>query len=100
MDKEDLVHTYSGLLAIKKEWNNVICSNMHGSRDYRTKYNYTKANIWYHEYVESKKWYKWTCLQNRSRLTDIENKLWLPKGKGEGLNKEFDTSRYMLPYTE
>ena len=29
--------------------------------------------------MESKK-----MIQNRNRLTDIENKLWLPKGKGRG----------------
>ena len=28
--------------------------------------------IWYHLYVESKIWHKWTYLQNRNRLTDIE----------------------------
>ena len=27
-----------------------------------------------------KKWYKWTYLQNRNRLTDIENKLIVTKG--------------------
>ena len=30
--------------------------------------------IWYHLYVESKNCYKWTYLQDRNRLTDIENK--------------------------
>jgi len=29
-----------------------------------------------------KNWYKWTYLQKSNRLIDIENKLWLPKGKG------------------
>ena len=34
MDKEDGVHMYNEiLLSHKKEWNNVICSNMDGSRD-------------------------------------------------------------------
>ena len=34
-----------------------------------------------------KKWYKWTYLQNRNRLTDIENKLVVTKGKrGAGIN--------------
>ena len=28
------------------------------------------------------KGYKWTYLQNRNRVTDVENKLWLPGGKG------------------
>ena len=39
----------------------------------------------YHLYVESKMWHKWTCLQNRNRLTDIENRLVVAKGWGEGL---------------
>ena len=29
-----------------------------------------------------KKLHKGTYIQNRNRPTDIENKLWLPKGKG------------------
>ena len=33
---------------------------------------------------ESKKWYEWTYLQNRNRFTNLENELWLPKGKGRG----------------
>ena len=40
MDKEDVVHIYNGiLLSHKKEWNNVICSNMDGPRDYQTKWS-------------------------------------------------------------
>ena len=35
--------------------------------------------IWYHLYVESKIWHKWTYLQNRNRLTDIENKFMVTK---------------------
>ena len=33
-----------------------------------------KTNIQYHLYVESKIWDKLTYLQNRNRLTDVENK--------------------------
>ena len=41
----------------------------------------TKTNIiWYHLYVKSKKCYKWTYLQNRNRLTDIENEPMITKG--------------------
>ena len=48
----------------------------------------SQTNIWYHSYVESKKWYKWTYLQNRNRLTDIENKLMVTKGEsGAGRDK-------------
>ena len=40
IDKEDVVHLYSGmLLSHKIEWNNAICSNMDGPRDYHTKWS-------------------------------------------------------------
>ena len=35
--------------------------------------------IWYHLFEESKKFYKWTHLENRNRFTDIENKLMVTK---------------------
>ena len=89
MDKEEAVHVYSGiLLSHKKEWNNAICSNMDGPRDYHTKWSksdrerqisYDITYMW-----NLKKWYKWTYLQNRNRLTDIENKLMVTKGEGGG----------------
>ena len=28
-----------------------------------------------------KKWYKWTYLQDRKRITDVENKVMVPKGE-------------------
>ena len=34
--------------------------------------------------VESKTWQKWTYLQNRNRLKDIENRIVVAKGEGEG----------------
>ena len=92
MDKEDVVHIYTMeyYLAIKKDeimpfaatWMDleiIILSEV--SR--------AKTNIiWYRLYVESKIWYKWTYLQNRNRLTDIENKFMVTKeeGEGEGIN--------------
>ena len=40
MDKEDVVHIYYGIfLSHRKEWNNAICSNMDGPRDYHTKWS-------------------------------------------------------------
>ena len=47
MDKEDVVYIifiyiyiYSGILfSHKKEWNNAICHNMDGPRDYHTKWS-------------------------------------------------------------
>ena len=48
-----------------------------------------KTNIiWYHFYVESrKKSHKWTYLQNRNRLTDLENKLMVMGGRVEGRDR-------------
>ena len=85
MDKENVVHTYNGiLLSHKKEWNNAICSNVDGPWDYHIKWS-QKEKDKYHMislYVESKICHKWTYLRNRNRLTDIENRLWLPRGRG------------------
>ena len=40
MDKEDVIHTYKGiLLSHKKEWNNAICGNVDGPRDGRVKWS-------------------------------------------------------------
>ena len=42
------IHTYiygmEYYLAIKKEWNNAICSNMDGPRDYHTKWSKTEKD--------------------------------------------------------
>ena len=44
-----------------------------------------ERQIWYRLYVEFKqKWYNWTYLQNRSRVTNVENKLTVTKGEGGG----------------
>ena len=65
--------------AIKKN----ECSNTDGPRDYHTQWNKSETNItWYCLYVESlKKRIKWTYLKNWNRLTDLENKLMIVKGK-------------------
>ena len=50
--------------------------------------------VWHPFYVESKKkWYKWTYLQNRKRLTDKE---WTYGCWGEGIVREFGTDMYTL----
>ena len=79
--KEDVVHIYNGTqLSHKKEKNNAICYNMDGTRDYHTKWSkldrerqisYGTAYMW-----NLQKWYKWTYLQKRNKLTGLEN-LWL-----------------------
>ena len=42
-----------------------------------------------------KKGYKWTYLQNRNRVTDVENKLMVTKGKGCGRDKLGDWDRHI-----
>ena len=57
--------------------------------------------VWYPLYAESeKKWYKWTYLQNRNRLTDLENELMVTRreGCGEGIVREFGIDMYTLLY--
>ena len=44
-----------------------------------------KTNILqYHLYVESKKWYKWTYLQNTTDYTDFKNKFMVSLGERQG----------------
>ena len=59
-----------------------------------------KANNIYHSCVVSKKWHKWIYLKNTNRLTDLENKLWLPKGKGRGEDKEAGVNIYTVLYIQ
>ena len=83
MDKKDVIYIHSEILAIKKEGNIAICNNMNGHRDYHTKWiksdreRQMLCDITYKWNL--KKWYKWTYLQNRNRLTGIENKLMVTK---------------------
>ena len=72
-----MVHIYNGiLLSHKNEWNNAICSNMDGPRDSKSdkdKY-YMTSLMW-----NLKTWYKWTYLQTRNILIDIENSTEVPQ---------------------
>ena len=75
------------LLSHWKEWNNAICRNMDGPRDCHTGWSKSgrKSQVSYITYMQNlkkKKWYKWTYLQNRNRLTNLENKGILTKGAG------------------
>ena len=46
MDKEDVVPIYSEiLLSHRKEWNDVICINMDGLRDYHAKWSKSDREI-------------------------------------------------------
>ena len=67
--------------AIKKEWNNAICSNMDGPRDCHSEWSksdregeilYDIPYMW--NLKKKKKMIQMTYLQSRKRLTDLENK--------------------------
>ena len=85
MDKAYVVHIYNRiLLSLKRKQNNAICSNKDGPRDCHTEWSKsdTERQISYDiSYIlHPKKEYKWTYLQNRSRITDVENKFMATKG--------------------
>jgi len=85
--------------AIKKLQNYAIYSNMDATRDSHTKWRKSERErqiTWYHLYVESKIWHKWTRLQNRSTFTDIGNWLAVAKGErgGSGIDWEFGVTRW------
>ena len=52
--------------------------------------------------METKIWHKLTYLQNRNRLTDLENRLVVAKGReGESwMDWEFGVNRYKLLHSE
>ena len=83
------IYTMEYYSAIKKEWNNAICSNMDGPRDCHTEWSksHREREISYDTaYMRNlkKKWYECTYLQNRNRLTDFENKLMATSREGWG----------------
>ena len=81
-----MVYIYNGiLLGHKKEWNNAICSNMDGTKDDHTKWSKSGKDK-YHLYVKSKKWYKWTSLQNRKRHKLCTQIYGYQRGKIGGIN--------------
>ena len=92
MYKEDVAYIYNGiLLSHEKEWNNGISATwMDLEIIIVSEINQTEKDK-YHMIsllggiFKKNDVIKWVYLQNRNRLTDIENKLtnlWLPKGKG------------------
>ena len=78
-----------------------MCSNMDRPRDYHTERSNLEKDILYDVTFmwNLKKWHKWTSLQNRNRVADMENKLMVTKGeRGEGLIRSLgltDTHYYV-----
>ena len=84
MDKEDVVYIHNEMLISHEiEWNNAICSNMDGPRDCHTEWTKsdTERQISYIAYMWNlKKMVQMNYLQNRNRVTDVENKLMVTRG--------------------
>ena len=60
-----MVHIYNGiLLSHKKEWNNAICSNMDGPRDYHTKRSKSDRE----RQISYDITYKWNLKSNTNEL--------------------------------
>ena len=71
------------LLSHKKDGNPDVYNNMNVSREYHTNRSKSEKDIQKVSLIcgISKYRYKWTHLQNRNRLTDIENKVMVTKGE-------------------
>ena len=74
------IHTHNGISAIKKKQDKFILRHMDGPRDCHSEWSMsdTKRQILYdinYMWILKKKGYKWTYLQNRIRVTDVENNL-------------------------
>ena len=83
-----MVHIYNGiLLSYKKEQNSAIYRDVDRPRPCHTDWSKSERekqilyNIAYMWNLE--KWYRWTYLQSKGRVTDIENKLMVTKAEGE-----------------
>ena len=80
---KDVVYIYSGILAIKKKWNNAFCSNMDVPKDYHAKWSQKEKDKYDITYMWNlKKWYQWTYLQKEP---DLQTKLMSTRGKGWGV---------------
>ena len=73
-------------------------------KDYHVKWPHTQREkrgaIYYQLYVKPKIWSKWTYLQNRNGLTDIEDTLTVTKGETWSRRGKLGVgiSRYKLLY--
>ena len=103
---KDLLLLYNGILfSHKHEWNNAICSNMHGPRDYHTKWilsdrrrqiSYDITYIWNLKNDTDELFYKIEI-----EVTDVESKLTVINAWGEkedGAKLDLDWHIYTLLY--
>ena len=95
-------HTYTQWnISHKKEWNNAICSNMDGPRDYHTKWSKwdRERQISYDiTYMRNlKKSDANELIYETNRLTGVENKRMVTRGDS-GIGREFGINIYTLLY--
>ena len=81
MDKQNVLHTYDGILALKRKKVLTHATNINETWEYYVNWNKSKTNIIsYHLYMESEKCSKWTFYKTEVDLTVLENKLMVTKG--------------------
>ena len=83
-NKEDVVYIHNGIKKpFKKKWNNVICSNMNGPRNYHTKWSKSEEERQIPFTCEISNIYMYTneFIYKTWRFTEIENKIMVTKGK-------------------
>ena len=84
MDKEDALYLYKRILLSHKKKNEIM-SLAAKRKDLEItrliEVSQTEVSV---KKRKLKKGYKWTYMQNRNRLTDIENKVMINKGESEG----------------
>ena len=102
-DKDNVVHIHCGILfSQRKEWNNAICSNMDGPRDYHTKWSKSdrERQISHTAYMWNLKKKKSTneLIYKTERITDFENKLMVTKGETweEKTNQDSGINKYTI----
>ena len=80
---EDMIHIHNGMLFGHKKDKKCHLQDMDATRDSHISEvkSERERQILYHLYVKSKIWHKCTCLQNRNKLTDIENRFAVAKGE-------------------
>ena len=96
------IYTMEYYSTIKKNKIMPFCSNTGRTWDSHTKWSKSERQIPYHLLVESNIWSKWSYLQNRNRLTDMENRLVFAKveGGGSGMDWKVGVNRCKLLHLE
>ena len=97
MDKEDVVHIFDGILVNHKKDEIIPVATMLMDLEIAI-LSQTEKDISYDiVYMRNLiKGYKWSYLQNRSRVADVENKLIVIRKKGGWIHWEFGIDIYTL----